>query len=280
MRDDSVTCHGNNIMQITRFIDQENITHYGVALPDGTAEILEGSLFRGLKKSGATVQIKRCLAPLAPTNILCIGLNYHAHAEETGKDISDNPILFMKPTGSLNHPEANIVIPSCCMRGPEVDYEAELAVVIGTAARNVSEQEALNHVLGYTCANDVSARRWQKHGGGGQLVRGKGFDTFCPLGPVLVTADEIPDPQTLRVRCLLNGKVVQDGHTSDMIFSVARLIHELSRDTTLVPGTVILTGTPSGVGVARQPPLFLSGGDRVMVEIEKIGSLSNPVAVL
>jgi 2-keto-4-pentenoate hydratase/2-oxohepta-3-ene-1,7-dioic acid hydratase in catechol pathway len=244
---------------------------------DGEAELLRGGLFEGLETSGETALIARRLAPLEPTNILCIGLNYHAHAEETGQSVSDYPILFMKNSAALNHPDADIVLPSCCTRGPEVDYEAELAVVIGTAARNVSMERALEHVLGYTCGNDVSARRWQRHAGGGQWVRGKSFDTFCPLGPVLVTADQIPDPQTLQVRCRLNGELMQDGNTSDMIFPVAHLISELSRDTTLLPGTVILTGTPAGVGVARTPPVFLSAGDRVSVEIEGIGELSNTV---
>jgi 2-keto-4-pentenoate hydratase/2-oxohepta-3-ene-1,7-dioic acid hydratase in catechol pathway len=264
-------------MRITRFTTPDNSTRYGIDLGDGTAELLEGSLFGPLEKTGQILPIHKRLAPLEPGNILCIGLNYHAHAEETGQQVTEHPILFMKPTGALNHPDDEILLPACSLRGPEVDYEAELAVVIGSAARNVSEDEALNHVLGYTCANDVSARRWQKHAGGGQWVRGKSFDTFCPLGPVLVTRDEIPDPQTLAVRCLLNGEVMQDGHTSDMIFSVARLISELSQDTTLQPGTVILTGTPPGVGVARTPPLFLKEGDHVTIEIEKIGQLSSPV---
>jgi 2-keto-4-pentenoate hydratase/2-oxohepta-3-ene-1,7-dioic acid hydratase in catechol pathway len=264
-------------MRITRFVDPQDRTRFGIDRGDGEAELLHGDLFKGLEKSGETVPIKQRLAPLEPTNILCIGLNYHAHAEETGQSVSENPILFMKNSSALNHPDVDIILPACCTRGPEVDYEAELAVVIGIAARNVAMERALNHVFGYTCANDVSARRWQRHAGGGQWVRGKSFDTFCPLGPVLVTADEIPDPQTLQVRCLLNGELMQDGNTSDMIFPVASLISELSRDTTLLPGTVILTGTPAGVGVARTPPVFLSAGDRVTVEIEGIGALSNSV---
>jgi 2-keto-4-pentenoate hydratase/2-oxohepta-3-ene-1,7-dioic acid hydratase in catechol pathway len=264
-------------MRITRFIDPEGTTRYGIDREDGSAEVLEWDLYNGLHPVGTTAVIAKRLAPLAPGNILCIGLNYHAHAEETGQSVSEYPILFMKPTGALNHPEDDIVLPACCLRGPEVDYEAELAVVIGRPAKNVTREQALEYVLGYTCANDVSARRWQKHGCGGQWVRGKSFDTFCPLGPVLVTADEIPDPQALRVRCLLNDEVMQEGHTSDMIFPVAQLISELSRDTTLQPGTVILTGTPPGVGVARNPQRFLATGDVVTVEIEKIGRLTNPV---
>jgi 2-keto-4-pentenoate hydratase/2-oxohepta-3-ene-1,7-dioic acid hydratase in catechol pathway len=183
----------------------------------------------------------------------------------------------MKPTTAVAHPGDVIPLPRACEHGPEVDYEAELAVVIGRAARDVSPTEALAHVYGYTCANDVSARRWQRHGGAGQWIRGKSFDGFCPLGPVLVTADEMPDPQSLTLTCTLNGERVQTGNTADMIFPVAELIAFLSRDTTLRPGTLILTGTPPGVGVARNPPRFLRDGDRVVVEIEGIGALENRV---
>ena len=137
--------------------------------------------------------------------------------------------------------------------------------------------DALKHVLGYTCANDVSARDWQKHGGGGQWCRGKSFDTFCPLGPVLVTADEIPNPNSLAIKTVLNGETMQDWNTNDMIFDVATLIEFLSGSTTLMPGTVILTGTPHGVGMARTPPVFMKDGDVVSVEIEAIGTLTNPV---
>jgi 2-keto-4-pentenoate hydratase/2-oxohepta-3-ene-1,7-dioic acid hydratase in catechol pathway len=149
--------------------------------------------------------------------------------------------------------------------------------VIGRAARNVSRENALSHVLGYTCANDVSARDWQKHGGGGQWCRGKTFDTFCPLGPALVTADEIADPGGLKIRTVLNGEVMQDCTTGDMIFDVPALIAFLSGSTTLQPGTVILTGTPHGVGMARNPPVWLREGDTVTVEIDGIGALTNPV---
>lgn len=264
-------------MRISRFVGQDNQIRFGVLRENGVAEVLCGDLFAGMQPTGRLEPVVKLLAPLLPSNIMGIGLNYQEHAKETGKDVSQNPILFMKPTSALSHPGADIMLPSCSLNGPEVDFEAELAVVIGKPALNVSIDSALDYVLGYTCANDVSARRWQKHGGGGQWVRGKGFDSFCPLGPVLVTSYEIPDPQNLRVRCLLNGKVMQDGNTSDMIFPVAKLISELSRDMTLTAGTVILTGTPSGVGVARTPPIFLAHGDVVTVEIEKIGQLVNPV---
>jgi 2-keto-4-pentenoate hydratase/2-oxohepta-3-ene-1,7-dioic acid hydratase in catechol pathway len=158
-----------------------------------------------------------------------------------------------------------------------VDYECELAVVIGKACKNVSKANALDYVLGYTCANDVSARDWQLKFGGGQWCRGKTFDTFAPLGPCLVLKDEIPDPNKLRIQTVLNGSVMQDWNTDDMIFDVPALIEFLSGDTTLLPGTVILTGTPHGIGAARKPPVFLKDGDVVTIEIEKIGSLTNPV---
>jgi 2-keto-4-pentenoate hydratase/2-oxohepta-3-ene-1,7-dioic acid hydratase in catechol pathway len=158
-----------------------------------------------------------------------------------------------------------------------VDYEGELAVVIGKKCRNVSRDEALEFVLGYTCANDVSARDWQIEWGGSQWCRAKSFDTFCPLGPYLVTADEIPNPNALSIRTTLNGATVQDWRTDDMIFDVPSLIEFLSGSTTLLPGTVILTGTPQGVGMARKPPLWLTEGDLVEISIEGIGTLSNPV---
>ena len=264
-------------MRISRFEDKNGAVFYGRDTDGQEVELLEGDLFTGLTPSGHRLVPERRLAPLEPVNIFCIGLNYREHAAETGAELPKNPVIFMKPTSALNHPESSIRLPACCRHGPEVDYEAELAVVIGRKARNVSQDEALDYVLGYTCANDVSARRWQKQGGGGQWVKGKSFDSFCPLGPVIVTSDEIVDPQTLSVRSVLNGRVMQDGNTSDMIFPVATLIHLLSQDTTLLPGTVILTGTPSGVGFARTPPIFLAPGDEIAVEIDPIGRLLNPV---
>jgi 2-keto-4-pentenoate hydratase/2-oxohepta-3-ene-1,7-dioic acid hydratase in catechol pathway len=206
------------------------------------------------------------LAPIIPVNVYGIGLNYRAHAEETGAAIPASPVIFMKPTTAITDPGEPIILPNACEHGPEVDYEAELAVVIGRTARDVSVASALDYVLGYTCANDISARRWQKEGGAGQWIRGKSFDGFCPLGPVLVTADEIPDPQALSVTCTLNGERVQTGHTSDMIFTIAELIAFLSRDTTLLPGTLIITGTPPGCRVcthaAPLPGRRRSGRDR------------------
>jgi 2-keto-4-pentenoate hydratase/2-oxohepta-3-ene-1,7-dioic acid hydratase in catechol pathway len=176
----------------------------------------------------------------------------------------------------VQNPGDPIVLPTH-LKSNEVDYECELAVVIGKAAKNVSKENALDYVLGYTCANDVSARDWQRTFGGSQWCRGKTFDTFCPLGPVLVTTDEITDPNQLGIKTILNGETMQDLNTNDMIFDVPTLIEFLSGSTTLLPGTVILTGTPQGVGMARTPPVWLKAGDSVTIEIEKIGSLTNPV---
>ena len=160
-----------------------------------------------------------------------------------------------------------------------MDYECELAVVIGTTCKNVTRERALDHVLGYTCANDVTARDWQRQRGGSQWCRGKTFDTFAPMGPCLVTRDEIPHPNKLALRTRVNGETLQEWNTDDMIFDVPTLIEFLSGSTTLAPGTVILTGTPHGVGMARTPPRWLQPGDTVEIEVEKIGRLSNPVAL-
>jgi 2-keto-4-pentenoate hydratase/2-oxohepta-3-ene-1,7-dioic acid hydratase in catechol pathway len=182
----------------------------------------------------------------------------------------------MKGIQAVQHPGDPILIPRH-LPSEEVDYECELAVVIAKSVKNVSRARALEYVLGYTCANDVSARDWQIRRGGGQWCRGKTFDTFAPLGPRLVTTDEITDPNALRIATILNGERVQDSTTADMIFSVARLIEFLSASTTLVAGTVILTGTPQGVGMARTPPRWLKAGDVVTIEIEGIGQLTNRV---
>jgi 2-keto-4-pentenoate hydratase/2-oxohepta-3-ene-1,7-dioic acid hydratase in catechol pathway len=264
-------------MRIARFLDPQDRICFGIPTGSRSAELLTGDLYAGLRPSGETLMVSKWLAPLDPLNIFCIGLNYRGHAAETGASIPEHPIIFMKPTSSVTGPDDPILLPASCAQGPEVDYEAELAVVIGKRAKNVPVAAALETVLGYTVANDISARRWQKYDGGGQWVRGKSFDTFCPLGPVLVTAEEIPDPQALTIGCELNGQQLQSGFTGDMIFSVAELISRLSRDTTLLPGTLILTGTPSGVGFTRNPPVFLSPGDRIRVSIEGIGILENRI---
>lgn len=243
---------------------------------DGHATALTGDLFGTLHDTGTPVPVDKLLAPLEPRDILCIGLNYRKHAAETGLEPPRHPVLFLKASGSVQNPGDPILLPRR-LHSDRVDYECELAVVIGRTCSNASRADALSYVAGYTCGNDVSSRDWQKLGGGGQWCRGKSFATFCPLGPVLVTPDEIPNPNRLRIRTIVNDQVLQDGNTDDMIFDVPALIEFLSASTVLRPGTVILTGTPSGVGMARTPPVFLRPGDSVTVEIERIGTLTNPV---
>ena len=263
-------------MKIIRYQDKQGGVGYATQQADGSALKLAGDIYANPTVTKESVDVARVLAPVAPTGIICIGLNYRRHAEETGAKFPEFPVVFVKGINTVQHPGAPIEIPTH-LRSDEVDYECELAVVIGRACKNVSRKDALNYVLGYTCANDVSARDWQIKRGGSQWCRGKTFDTFCPLGPVLVTRDEILNPNALQIRTALNGETVQDWNTNDMIFDVPALIEFLSGSTTLLPGTVILTGTPHGVGMARKPQLWLKAGDNVSVEIEKIGTLTNPV---
>jgi 2-keto-4-pentenoate hydratase/2-oxohepta-3-ene-1,7-dioic acid hydratase in catechol pathway len=211
-----------------------------------------------------------------PGKIVCVGLNYLDHCRETNTPPPERPLLFSKFTTSTNDPNGDIVWAGALTR--EVDFEAELAVIIGRRCRSISEEEALGYVAGYTAANDVSARDLQM--GDGQWIRGKSLDTFCPLGPVMVTADEIADPQRLAIRSTLNGQLMQDSHTGEMIFSVAELIAFCSQAFTLEPGDVLLTGTPHGVGLGREPQLYMQDGDVVVVEIEGIGRLENRCRVV
>lgn len=263
-------------MRIIRYQDSHGNIQLGSQNSDGTANRLEGELFENLQDTGAPADVAKLLAPLVPVDILCIGLNYAFHAEEGGHAKPENPILFMKNVGSLQNPGDPIIIPES-LKCETVDYECELGVVIGKECYNVSQQDALDYVFGYTCAHDVSERTWQMRGGGGQWCRGKTFATFCPLGPCLVTSDEIPDPHTLKIKTTLNGEVLQDWNTNDMIFNVPKLIEFLSASTRLLPGTIILTGTPHGVGSARKPPIYLKPGDNVTISVEGIGDLTNPV---
>ena len=259
-------------MRMIRFIDEDDNIRYGDGYENGQTHMLDAKM----EPTGVDVEVKKLLAPVEPRAIVCIGANYAAHCEETGNPVPDRPVVFMKHPSALNNPGDPIAFPACSDR-PEVDWEVELAVVIGKPARNVSEEDALDYVMGYTVANDVSARWWQKHGSGGQWIRGKGFDTFCPLGPVMVTPDELTDPQNVALKTTVNGKVMQEGHTSDMLFPVRRLLADLTRDLTLQPTTVLMTGTPAGVGAGMDPQVFLKPGDEVTVEAEGIGSMTNPV---
>jgi len=264
-------------MKLIRYRDPHGRTHFAHQVTGGIAHRIEGDPFGAFAITPERAEVAARLAPVVPTQIMGIGLNYRQHAAETKAKVPEFPILFNKNVASVANPEQPIWIPSH-LPSAEVDYEGELAVVIGKTCRNVARHHALDYVLGYACANDVSARDWQKVKGGGQWCRGKSFDTFSPLGPCLVTTDEIPNPNALRLTTTLNGERVQETSTADMIFDVPTLIEFLSGSTTLLPGTVILTGTPSGVGMARQPPRWLRPGDVVTVEIEGIGALTNPVA--
>ena len=263
-------------MKIIRYQDSQGNIGHAALRADGTAFKLAGNIFESPKLTTEKAEVAKLLAPVEPATIICIGLNYRRHAQETNAKIPEFPVVFFKGLNTLQHPGEPILLPTH-LKSNEVDYECELAIVIGKRCKNVARTKALDCVLGYTCANDVSARDWQKNWSGGQWCRGKSFDTFCPLGPCLVTTDELPNPNALKIRTVVSGEVLQDWNTNDMIFDVPTLIEFLSGSTTLLPGTVILTGTPHGVGMARTPQRWLRPGDSVSIEIEKIGTLTNPV---
>ena len=232
-------------------------------------------LERGASSDGQPLPLAevQLLAPIPrPGKVICVGLNYRDHAEETGQAIPDEPVLFSKFANSVVGPGADVVVPRVVM---QPDFEAELAVVIGRRATGVPASDALSYVAGYTCANDVSARDLQFRSS--QWLLGKAIDSFLPLGPWLVTAEEVGDPGRLTIRCTIDGDVVQDSSTDQMIFGVADLVAFISRTITLEPGDVIATGTPPGVGMAREPQRWLRDGERMTVEIENIGALTNTV---
>lgn len=207
-----------------------------------------------------------------PSKIFCIGLNYQEHREETNNPVVENPTIFVRFANSLNAHGAPIEYPA---ETTKLDFEAELAVVIGKAGRRIARENAFDHVAGYACANDVSVRDWQRHTS--QMTPGKNWPTTGPLGPWLVTPDEVGELAGLAIRCRLNGETVQDAVLGDMIFDIPRLISYISTFTELVPGDVIFTGTPGGVGARREPPLFMKPGDTVEIEIEKVGLLVNQI---
>jgi 2-keto-4-pentenoate hydratase/2-oxohepta-3-ene-1,7-dioic acid hydratase in catechol pathway len=247
-----------------------------LGVPDGrTGEVitaLRGVDISSLGGSSNSLEDVEFLNPIIPpTKLLAIGLNYLDYINETKSKQPENPILFAKFPNSLNDPYGRIVIdPRLTEKG---DYEVELAVVIGKTTKGISEDDALSCVFGYTVANDVSARDWQR--ADGQFDRSKSFDTFCPIGPWITTADQVPDPQGLPLRSWVNGELRQDSSTKEMLFSVAYLIYYLARGMTLEPGDVILTGTPPGVGVAMDPPHYLRPGDVVECEVEGLGRLKH-----
>ncbi len=260
-------------MKLIRFLDASGNPRYGRLAERQLAFPIVGDPFGQHSLEARPVAINRLLPPVVPPNIIAIGRNYADHAREMQGEAPAEPQIFLKASSSVIGPEDDIVLP---LPAPdEVDFEAELAVVIGRKAKNVGEHDAGRFILGYTCANDVSARDCQKRRDK-QWARGKSFDTFCPLGPAIVTGDVL-SPDALRVRSFLNGQVMQDGNTKDMIFSVPQLVSYLSRQFTLLPGTVILTGTPAGVGAARTPPVYLRPGDTISVEVEGIGTLASRV---
>ena len=225
-----------------------------------------------IEREGRPLDDATLLAPVPrPGKVVAIGRNYKDHAAESGSEPPASPLIFSKWPSSVIGPGDEIRWDPAL--ATQVDYEAELGVVIGRTARRVSEADALSYVLGYTCVDDVSARDLQF--GDGQWVRGKSLDTFCPMGPAIVTTDEIPDPQVLDIACHVNGRTLQQANTSDMYFGVATIVSHCSQAFTLEPGDVIATGTPAGVGIFRDPPILLGDGDEVVVEIEGIGRLVN-----
>jgi 2-keto-4-pentenoate hydratase/2-oxohepta-3-ene-1,7-dioic acid hydratase in catechol pathway len=237
--------------------------------------VIEGELFGQWRVTDREAAITRLLAPVHPPNIYGIGLNYRAHVAEGGREAPEKPLVFLMPTSALAASGDAIRLPRAAP--DEVDFEAELAMVVGRTARRVPAERAAEFVLGYTCANDVTARDCQRRLDG-QWTRAKGFDTFCPLGPWLVTADSF-DPDDALVELHLNGRLMQQANTAGLVFDCRTLLSYLSHQFTLLPGTVICTGTPAGVGVARMPPVFLRPGDRVCVSISGIGTLANTVVV-
>lgn len=245
-----------------------------LATPDVVDRFDVSATEAAIRSRGRPLDEVRLAAPVPrPGKVVCVGRNYRQHVEEQSTDAPSSPIVFSKWGSCVIGPGDEIRWDPALTS--QVDWEAELAVVIGRTARRVSIEDALGHVLGYTCLNDVTARDIQF--ADGQWVRGKSLDTFCPMGPVLVTADEIPDPQTLDISCTVNGEVMQDASTADMYFGVADIISFCSGAFTLLPGDVIATGTPGGVGIFRKPePRLLTEGDVVSVEIAGIGTLTNP----
>jgi 2-keto-4-pentenoate hydratase/2-oxohepta-3-ene-1,7-dioic acid hydratase in catechol pathway len=258
-------------MRIIRYMF-EGKTSYGI-MENGRLHPCDGNPCTGLVRQSAEVDLDavKLLAPVDPPNIICLGLNYRKHAEETGIVPSSAPLIFIKATTSLSGPGDPIVLPS---QDPDkIDYEAELVIVIGKRAKNIAEEDVTNFILGYTAANDVSNRAAQFSDG--QWARAKSHDTFCPVGPAIETD---LDPDNLDITCRVDGEVMQSSNTGDMIFPCRKIVSYLSHSFTLLPGTIILTGTPHGVGFKRNPPFYLQPGQTVEIEIEGIGTLVNPVA--
>ncbi|KAH7035280.1 fumarylacetoacetate hydrolase family protein [Microdochium trichocladiopsis] len=275
--------------RLVRFLATDGNVYYGDAnLPEGEADIakttkariITGNIFGKHDVTDQVAIVRLLLSPLALEDVQtvrCLGLNYALHAKESNMAIPKYPVLFYKPVTSLSGPTDPIPVHALAQEGEGLDYECELVAVIGKVCRDVSEADALDHVLGYAVGNDVSHRDWQIAKGGGQWSLGKGFDGWAPYGPGIVSSHIIKDPQALRISTKLNGKTVQDSNTSDMIFNIRQTIAFLSKGTTLLPGDVIFTGTPSGVGMGRNPKLWLKDGDVVEVSLEGVGTIKNRV---
>lgn len=242
---------------------------------DAKAFYLLDGLFPDLVRTGEQLASVRILAPILPPVIYVVGYNYSGNPLQARQEIGETPVIVMKAQSTVIGPGEPIVLPrKLC--SDKVDYEGELAVVIGKHAKNVSRAQAADFIYGYTVANDVTARDIQKGGAGGQWVRGKNFDSFCPLGPAIVKAEDL-DSEPFKIRTWVDGELRQDDLTSSMIFGICEIIEYLSASNTLLPGTVILTGTPAGTGVKMDPPSFLIAGNQVAVEVSGVGRLENPV---
>ena len=264
-------------MRIIRYRDASGRVFHAAEQQGGSHLRIEGDVFGKFQVTREKAEVRKMLPPVEPVQVWCIGQNYKKHAEELGMALPEFPVVFAKGVNTIIASGEAIRLPERAKSG-EVDYECELVIVIGKECKDVSRENALDHVAGYMCGNDVSARDWQIKKGGSQWCRGKSFDTFAPIGPCLVTGDEVGDPNSLRIQTVLNGATVQDANTNDMIFDVRTIVSFLSESTTLFPGTLIFTGTPQGVGMGRKPQLWLKDGDEVGVTIEKIGTIQNRVA--
>jgi 2-keto-4-pentenoate hydratase/2-oxohepta-3-ene-1,7-dioic acid hydratase in catechol pathway len=251
-------------------VSAQDALHFLELLPEEVQQNLTGQSAILYRED----QIRRCAPITRPGKIVCIGLNYRDHAIESGMAIPTEPVLFSKYPSTVIGPDDDIILPA---QSEQVDYEAELVFVIGKTARFVAAADAMEYVAGYTCGHDVSARDYQIKRGGGQWMVGKTFDTFAPMGPVLVTADEDIDPHNLGIRCVVNGETLQNSSTSQFIFNIPQAIEYLTHFMTLEPGDVVFTGTPPGVGFARKPPVFLKDGDVTEIQIDGIGVLRNTV---
>ena len=269
---------GNEIIDISDLFNNPNDLLPLVQAGEAGVQKSEQALLEGNRKRIKLKDVKLCAPIKTPAKIVAIGLNYIDHCHESGLTVPDKPVVFTKHTNTITGPNDDV-----CWRTEsttEVDYEVELGVIIGKKTSRVSQEDALEHVFGYSVVNDVSARDLQLGGGAGQWDLGKSLDTFCPWGPIIVTRDEIPDPQNVDVRLRLNGEIRQESNTRNMIFSVAYLVSYLSQYMTLIPGDLIATGTPPGVGMGMDPKSYMTDGDICETEIDGIGTLRNKMRIL